>query len=177
MRQNDKPETNVKITGLNAEFYKLKVIFENQALGEKNFNMNLQYGNETTYTIRKNNKGEYVMRFMSSVPLAEAPQSAPAQTVIVYQANPAATPAPVSQQTTTTTTTTTTSGAGSPDNVNVNMGVNVDGHGGGININVSGMDAGTTTSSSHTTVTHSQTTTTTTTTAPPPPAPAPAQVV
>ncbi|HQK98923.1 MAG TPA: hypothetical protein PLH61_12965, partial [Bacteroidia bacterium] len=27
IRQNDRPETNVKITGLNAEFYKLKVIF------------------------------------------------------------------------------------------------------------------------------------------------------
>ena len=26
VRQNDNPETNVKITGLNAEFYKLKVL-------------------------------------------------------------------------------------------------------------------------------------------------------
>jgi hypothetical protein len=34
LRQNDSPETNVRITGLNAEFYKLKVIFENTALGE-----------------------------------------------------------------------------------------------------------------------------------------------
>lgn len=172
VRQNDKPETNVKITGLNAEFYKLKVIFESTALGEKNFNMAIQLGMENTYVIKKNNKGEYVLRFMSAVPLAEAPRSTPQQTVIVYHANPSAAPAPVeTTQTVTTTTTTTGTSMGNPNDVNVNMGVNVNGMGGGININVSGMDGGVMQESS-TTVTHTTTTTTTGgMSAPPPPLP------
>lgn len=182
IRQNEKPETNVKITGLNAEFYKLKVIFESTALGERNFNLALQLGMENTYVIKKNNKGEYVIRFMSAVPLAEAPRSTPAQAVVVYNANPAVEPMPESttSQTVTTTTTTTGAAAGNPDAVNVNMGVNVDGMGGSINFNVSGME-GTTQQSSSTTITHTQTTTTTTSSSgmntPPPPPPAPAPIV
>lgn len=187
VRQNDKPETNVKITGLNAEFYKLKVIFESTALGEKNFNMAVQLGMENTFVVKKNNKGEFVLRFMSAVPLAEAPRSTPQQTVVVYNANPTADPAPApvpteSSQTITTTTTTTGTATGDPNAVNVNMGVNMNGMGGGININVSGMD-GTMTQESSTTVTHTTTTTTTTSSGmttpppPPPPAPAPAPIV
>ena len=179
IRQNEKPETNVKITGLNAEFYKLKVIFESTALGEKNFNLALQLGMENTYVIKKNNKGEYVLRFMSAVPLAEAPRTAPTQTEVVYHANPVAQPVPVeSSQTVTTTTTTTGTPTGNTDAVNINMGVNVDGMGGGINISVSGME-GTTTQQSSTTVTHTTTTTTTSggMNTPPPPPPAPAPIV
>lgn len=178
VRQNNEPETNIKVTGLNAEFYKLKVIFESSALGEKNFNLALELGKESTYVIKKNNKGEFVLRFMSSVALAEAPRSTPQQAVIVYNVNPAANQTPVqsSSQTVSTTTTTTQGSSSNPDNVNVNMGVNVDGVGGSININVSGMEDG---MGSATTTTHSQTTTTTTTTVSgsTAPAPPPAQVI
>jgi hypothetical protein len=159
IRQNAKPETNVKITGLNAEYYKLKVIFDNNALGEKNFNINLALGEETTYCIKKNNKGEYVTRFMSSVPLDQAPSAPASQTVVVYNANPAASNANTTvthQQTTTTTTT----GTSNPDNVNISLGINVDGMGGGINMNVSETDL----DEDHSTSVHSTTTTTTTTT-------------
>ena len=82
LRQNDKPETNVKITGLNAEWYKMKIIFDNTAFGEKNFNLGVQLGNETSYSIKKNNKGEYVLRLISSVPIAEAPSTPASQTVV-----------------------------------------------------------------------------------------------
>lgn len=162
VRQNNEPETNIKITGLNAEFYKLKVIFESAANGEKNFNLAIELGMESTYVIKKNNKGEFVLRFMSSVPIAQAPAPAPSQAVIVYNVNPVATPgATQTSQTISTTTTTTTNGNNAdPNNINMNMGVNVDGMGGSISINVSGMDEGMGSSSS----THSQTTTTTTTT-------------
>ncbi|MFM7015179.1 MAG: DUF4476 domain-containing protein [Bacteroidota bacterium] len=159
IRQNIKPETNVKITGLNAEYYKLKVIFDNQALGESNFNINLALGEETTYCIKKNNKGEYVTRFMSNVPLEQAPQTAASQTVVVYNANPAA--MSTGGNTTVThqqTTTTTTNGSANPDNVNISLGVNVDGMGGGINMNISGTDMG-----GNSTVQSTTTTTTTTT--------------
>ncbi|MBK9319863.1 MAG: DUF4476 domain-containing protein [Bacteroidetes bacterium] len=178
IRQNDKPETNVKITGLSAEFYKLKVIFESTALGEKNFNMAIELGKENTYVIKKNNKGEFVLRFMGSVPLAEAPRNTPAQSTVVYHANPVAQPVEGTMSSQTVTTTTTTQGAstGDPEAVSLNMGMNVDGVGGNISINVSGMD-GTTQQSGTTTVTHTQTTTTTTNVSgintPPPPPPAP----
>lgn len=167
LRQNNAPETNVKITGLNAEFYKMKIIFDNQTLGEKNMNLQLQYGTETTYSIKKNNKGEYVLRFVSQVPLAEAPVSAPAQSVVVYNASHAS--VPVQNYSQTTTTTTTTQGTSDPDAVNVNMGINVGGQGGSLNISMSGMDMEGTSSSQ--TVTHSTTTTTTTTAVVPEPAP------
>jgi hypothetical protein len=159
IQQNTKPETNVKISGLNAEYYKLKIRFSDNMLGEKNFNINLALGEETTYCIKKNNKGEYVTRFMSNVPLDQAPSTPASQTVVVYNANPAASNA----NTTVThqqTTTTTTNGTSNPDNVNISLGINVDGMGGGINMNVSAADLDIDNTSS----VHSTTTTTTTTT-------------
>ena len=62
LRQNEKPETNVKITGLNANAYKLKVIFADAALGQFNENLYLEPGNETTFVIKKNKKNEYVVQ-------------------------------------------------------------------------------------------------------------------
>jgi Domain of unknown function (DUF4476) len=178
VRQNNEPETNIKITGLNAEFYKLKVIFESSALGEKNFNLAIELGKESTYVIKKNNKGEFVLRFMSSVLIAQAPRNSPEQEVVVYHVNPVATATQSSQTTSTTTTTTTNGNNSDPGNVNMNMGVNVDGMGGSISINVSGMDEGMGNASS---TTHSQTTTTTTTTVSgahtPGPVPPPTQVI
>ncbi len=167
LRMNEAPATNVKITDLTGEFYKLKVIFDDKMLGEKSFNLNIsmQQGMEITCNITKNKKGEYVMRYMGSVPVAQAPPPPKESTVIVYSENLPAESSTVTHQTTTATTT-----SGNPDNVSINMGVNVGGQGGSINMNVSGMDA-TTHSHSSTTVTHS--TTTTTTSAPPPPPPAP----
>lgn len=164
VRQNDKPETNVKITGLNAEFYKLKVIFEDPALGEKNLNLYINTGSETSYSLRKNNKGEYVLRLVSEVPVAQAPASAPSQRVVVYNSNPAA--APQGNTVTTQQTTTTTTTHGNPDNVNVNMGFNMNENGGGISIQASGMDMDEQTSVTHTTTTYSTTTTTTSSTPP-----------
>lgn len=158
LRQNDKPETNVKITGLIAEWYKLKVIFENTAQGEQNFNLSVQLGNETSYSIKKNNKGAYVLRLISTVPLAQAPVSAPAQNVVVYNQNPKQNTGVTHSQTTTSITTTHNE---NPDNVNINMGIDAGDQGGNISINMSGMDGETIQSETTTitTVTHSTTTT------------------
>jgi len=184
LKQNETPETNVILTGLNAEFYKLKVIFQNTAIGERNFNLNLQAGMENTFAIKKNKKGEYVLRFVSAVPVNEAPRNlpAPVQPTVQVQ-NPA--PPPVAQpanaavsQTVTTTTQTTTMGNGMPsDAVNIQMGMNVNGQGGNISLQMSGMDMAPEPVST-TTVTHSQTVTTTHQPAPAPaPVPPPAPVV
>lgn len=159
--QNTKTETNVKLTGLNAPSYRTRVIFEDKNLGYVDYTLNfVDMGAEVTYVVKKNSKGAYIVRYVSEVPLAQAPPASPNQAVIVYS-----TQAPVGSATTTTRQTTTTT-TGSPDNVSINMGVNVDGQGGGMNMNISG---GNMESSSSTTTTTTHTTTTTTYNDPPPP--------
>lgn len=165
--QNEKAETNVKLTGLNAPSYKTRIMFADKALGYVDYTLNfIDMGQEVTYTIKKNNKGAYVVRYISEVPLAQAPPAAPNQAVIVYSA------APVAGSSTTTTRQTTTTTTGNPDNVSINMGVNVDGQGGNMNMNISGMDSHMQ-SSSTTTTTTTHTTTTTSSYEDPAPAPAP----
>ena len=174
VRQNTSPETNVKVTGLNAYFYKLKVIFEDTKLGEKDFNLAFNPGMETTFSIKFNSKkNSYSLRPLSEVPLAQALPPAPNQTIVVYSEVPA--PPPAATTVTHTTTTTTTDGTPMPgDNVNVNIGLNMNETGGGINMNVSGGTTQTTTHTTTTTVTH---TTTSEPPAAPPVAPTPAPVV
>lgn len=196
--QNASPETNVRLTSLVAPNYKCRIIFEDTKLGHLDFNMFFNDpGSEVTWNIKKNNKGEYVTRWVSSVPLAQAPPAPANQTVVVYTTTP---PPPVAVATPATTTTTTTvqqsqsSSSGNmgmgDENISLNMGINVGGEGGSISINASGMgmDDGMSSSSSSSTTTTTTTThsvTTTTTGAPgtvvvapaPAPAPPPAQVV
>jgi hypothetical protein len=166
LRQNEKPETNVKIEGLNANFYKMKIIFDDAALGQKNFNMGIEPGTETTYIIKKNNKNEYVLRTMSMVPIAEAPPTSSGSSVVVY--NPSA--APYTGETTVTQQTTTTTTSGAPAGSGVSMGVNVNDAGGNFSMNVSGFDGSGSTMSSQQTTTVT-TTTTSSSMAPPPAAP------
>ncbi|MCC7233468.1 MAG: DUF4476 domain-containing protein [Bacteroidia bacterium] len=159
--QNATPETNVKMTGLNAPGYKARIQFADTKLGYVDFNMFFsEMGYEATWSIKQNKKGEYVVRGISAVPLAQAPPSAPSQTEVVYTNT-----APAATNTTTTvqqTHTSTTHGNG--DNVSINMGMDVGGQGGSISINASGMgtdpDQGMS-STTTTTTTHSVTTTTT----------------
>jgi hypothetical protein len=149
LRQNDRPETNVKIEGLNANFYKMKVIFEDEALGQSNFNLNIEPGSETTYVIKKNNKNAYVLRPMSMVPIAQAPPSPQSTQVVTY--NPGA-PAYTGGETVTQQVTTTTT-QGSPGGAGVSMGINVSDAGGSFNMNVSGFDEIGNTSVQQTTIT------------------------
>lgn len=130
--QNGKPETNIKITGLPAPSYKVKILFEDPNNPTIDKTLMFQQGTETTYNIRKNNKGEYVIRFMNQVPIDEMPPPPPQQHVILYTTIPASisinqtqnnvtmttsgptdfspTPAGTSSTTTVTTTTTTSEG-------------------------------------------------------------------
>lgn len=141
-RQNEAAETNVKITGLTHPNYKLKVIFENDALGEIDKNLFLpEYAAEVTYNIKENKNGEKVVRYVSDVPIAQAPAPASTQTVRTYTST--ARPAVTKQVTVTETRN------GVPNN-NVNVSVNTPM--GGMSINVNDAHV------------HSSSTTTTTTT-------------
>lgn len=163
--QNSKAETNVKMTGLPAPSYKCRILFADTRLGYMDFNMYFpEQGEEITWNIKRNNKGEFVTRMVSAIPIAQAPAPAPNQQVVVYTTTPA-----VATTTTTTTvhqtqTTTTGNGIPSDENVSINMGINVGGEGGSISINASGLDMDTEMNTSGTTTTtHTVTTTTTTT--------------
>ena len=167
-RQNDTPETQVKITGLNTNSYKLKVIFEDPANGTMDKNLFFNEGMETAFNIKKNKKGEWVLRPISETPVAQAPPAPATQTVVIYNPNPA--PAPAHQTTTVTTTTTTTGGVAPAAGTGVSMGVQVNEETGSFNMHVSGFENGgtTTTSSGSMSTTTSTTVTSTGTSAPPP---------
>jgi hypothetical protein len=159
VKMNEAPETKVRIEDLNAPQYKLKVIFEDKNLGvmDKNVYFNTM-GSELTLSIKQNKKGEYVLRMVSEVPVAQAPPAPSNYTVIHYDPNPQpvmTTGVTVVEQTTTTTTTGTPAATGENVNMNVNMGgfgmnVNVNVNEGGYNENVS-MSSTTTTTTTTTT--------------------------
>lgn len=116
IRQNEDSETNVKVTGLNAPLYKAKIIFEDKTWVELDKNVYMpDYPAEVTYTVRKGKKGEYVLRYVSDIPLAQAHPPAPQQRVIALNT----TSSPVVQHTGSITEHTTT-----PD-TNVSAGMSV----------------------------------------------------
>lgn len=171
VRQNATPETNVKVTGLNAANYKAKIIFEKQNLFDIDQNVYLMsggdHGKDTEYTydiIEK--KGSYKLRWMSEAPINSTAPAAANQTVVIYTTTDAVVaPAPVVSSTTTTTTTqtapvTTTSTTTTGTTENVNVGMNVNGMGVNMNISINDAPGGAVTSSSTTTTTHSTTVTT-----------------
>ena len=80
----------LKISELVAPSYKIKIIFKDSTIKELDKTIYFQENSaEVTYVIRKNNKNEYVVRFMNSVPIAQAPPTPPqSQTQIVYTTTP-----------------------------------------------------------------------------------------
>lgn len=161
--QNSSAETNVKLTQLPAPNYKCRLMFADTKLGYLDFNVYFQdAAEELTMSVKQNKKGEYVTRFVSSIPIASAPPTPASQKIFIFT-----TTAPVSETVTTsvsTTTTTHTNGSNSSgDNINMQMGIQVDENGGSININANGMDNDDNliaSSSTTTTTTHTVTTTT-----------------
>jgi len=87
--QNEKPETNIKITSVPALSYKVNIIFENPKIPGINKTLMFQEGSETSYTIRKNKKGVYMIRFMKQVPYNQFENSPADQDVIMFRTVPA----------------------------------------------------------------------------------------
>jgi len=120
--QNDKPETNVKITDLPAPSYKLKIIFADSKIPELDKNLMFQQGTESTFNIKKNNKGEYVVRFLNSVPIEQVLPPPPGQRIIVFTTVPPSTT--IINQTQVNSTTINNTNVAADGNINVNMNVN-----------------------------------------------------
>jgi hypothetical protein len=150
IRQNDKPETNIRVTGLNSSALNVRVEFQDQSLPKLKQNMMPEPGFEHTINIRRNMKKELKMAYFGRVALADAPQGG--ATNIAYHTSENAVDngtSNTSQTTNTdysnntnfntgnggvsiTTTTTSTQISTNPNNVSINMGGN------GINVNMSG---------------------------------------
>ncbi len=199
-KSNSAPQANVKIQGLTSEFYQARIDFEDPMLSDfAEGNFAVQRGSEFTYIIKKNKKGEYVLRYYGQIDgtiTEEKPQSNAEvksfaevdeteqqaddvqinQTISIQEQPVAKTT--VTQTTTTTTKSQPTKPAQSTGG-NVSMGINVDGVNMGISINATemdgNMDMNVDVEETHqTTVTTTTTTTTTQQEPAPKPAPRPA---
>jgi hypothetical protein len=115
--QNPAPVTNVMIKELPSPSYKAKILFEDKSIPELNKNLMFQHGTETTFCIKKNSKGEYVVRFLNQVAIEQAPPPPPAQQIIMYTTVPA-----VSTTITTQTQTTTSIGTGAVTGISAEQG-------------------------------------------------------
>ncbi len=104
IKQNETPQTNVKVSGLTEPNYKMKVIFENNSLPAIDKAIYTQDVDgkytSTSYEVKKDKKGNYVLRIAS---YNETPTDATAQysAPLVIVERPAA---PLTQTTQTTTT-------------------------------------------------------------------------
>lgn len=148
---NSAPKSNVKLQNLTSEFYQARVDFQDVTLADfSNNNFALHAGMEVTYQVKKNKKGEYVLRFYTENPISStaANQSndnnAAAKDFAVVDDAPA-TPSATQTNTTVqsggtsqTTTTTIVTGTNSTQNNtgSIGMNINVDGVNMGMNVNV-----------------------------------------
>lgn len=121
LRQNENPATNVKVSGLDAPNYKVKIIFENQAVAPFDQTVYLMDGGtevdskEFSYSLELKKNGEWKLKPNSIADISTTPPPAD-QVVYVYN-----TAGPATPKTTTIVSTTTTTG-GQAEIVNINMG-------------------------------------------------------
>lgn len=201
--QNDAPKANVKVSGLTGEFYQARIDFEDAALADFAQNsMMVQAGTEVTYLIKKNKKGEYVLRFNGEAPISgssvatdsdisEAKKISVVDKGTAVETTPAVKtveePETIDSAVHTTVTTTTTSKssttpAPAPTSEKVGINMNVGGVSMGVNMNIEGegmdmdmnMDAEETETTTVTTTTKTSGTKTATTPVKPAAVPAPA---
>jgi hypothetical protein len=130
--QNPNPKSNIKVTDLVAPNYKLKIKFADPKLGEIDKNLMFNQGTEATFVIKKNNKGEYVVRFMNEIPIEQSPQYTTDQEVITYTPTPAVTTTYTQSQ----TTTVTNGNNINPGNGSITIGVNMNDPNMNINMNM-----------------------------------------
>jgi hypothetical protein len=135
IRQNEKPETNVRVNGLTNAYYTAKIIFDNQNLPAIDRKMLMVVDadgmmGEVTYKITNNNKGEQILRYFSFTPAAQVLPPPANVTVVSYNT----TPLPAITFNTHVVETTTTTVDDNYDNVNI--GINVGGISVGANVNV-----------------------------------------
>ncbi|MBL7902733.1 MAG: DUF4476 domain-containing protein [Bacteroidia bacterium] len=162
VKQNNKPESNVKVTGLSPNV-SLRIEFEDKAKPQLKQNMAMEPGFEHTVRIKEDSKKQLKLRYFGQTALND-PGNAGAATVAYHSTETTGDNGTAVNQTTSsggsvsqTTVTTTTTQVNTNTNVDPNnVAVNVNMAGVGISMNVSGMEnmsGGTLNSTSSTTVT------------------------
>lgn len=134
-RQNDKPETNIRLEELPQPYYNCKIIFEDKSLKDITKNMLMLTDangvpQDVTYKIKKDKNGKPILRFFSFIP-AEQNMVRPSNCAVYRFGNPSqviAGPGFVQQ----TTTVQQQSRGGNGVGLNVNVG--------GVNVNVNAND-------------------------------------
>ncbi len=144
------PQSNLKLQNLTSEFYQARVDFQDATLPDfSNNNFALHPGMEVTYQVKKNKKGEYVLRYYTENPIssnstANSPSTSNVKDFAVVDDAPASTTQTPNNTGTAiggnsnTTTTTTVTGTNTKPNTggNIGMNINVDGVNMGMNVNV-----------------------------------------
>jgi hypothetical protein len=104
VRQNATPTTNVKVSNLSGDGVKVKVVFEKALPAMDKFVM-LNPGEHSVFAIRKNKKGEYALRMVSTNAVASSP------TLSEPKSQPSSPSQPNTGGSTVSTTSTTTQNA------------------------------------------------------------------
>jgi hypothetical protein len=139
---NSSPLSNVKLQGLTSEFYQARVDFQDATLADfSNNNFALHPGMEVTYQIKKNKKGEYILRYYTENAISatsKANTNTDNNSVKDFAVVDDAPDAPALDGGNSKTTTTTTTGTNSTQNNtgNIGMNINVDGVNMGMNVNI-----------------------------------------
>lgn len=147
---NSAPQANVKLQGLTSEFYQARVDFQDATLADfSNNNFALHQGMEVTYQVKKNKKGEYVLRYYTENPISSgattnnasdnnAKDFAVADDTPVGTTQTSDNTGTVNRGNSNTTTTTTVTGTNTKPTTggNVGLNINVDGVNMGMNVNV-----------------------------------------
>lgn len=146
VKQNDVPQSNVKVEGLEANAVQAQVIFDGATPPLKQL-IALEAGRQMTFVVKKNNKGSYVFRLISNselpaVPVTSGSYTSPAETP-PSSGQPSATPA-------TTVTVPATSVSVNGTSVKVNVSAGETSANTNVNIQVDGLTPGVTTTQSTT---------------------------
>lgn len=152
VRQNQNPETNIRVDGLFNEYYTAKIIFNKEDMLplEKNHLMVVDLNNnrgEMTYKIKRTKKGKLKLGFFSFTPAPQVLPPPPHIHVVEYNIVPL--PEIIFMETTTTTTTSDAPG----ENVDVQINMGGIGINASVNINESDVQSSTTTTTTTTTTT------------------------
>jgi hypothetical protein len=142
IKQNDTPQTNVKVSGLSASNYKAKIIFDNNAIPAIDKTIFTKNGEDKyysmSYNIRKDKNGNYVLRLNSMDEAATTPPSGQYTTQLWVEDRPAT----VQTNQTTTTVTTNANSNVNGGGVSINATDPVTGQGVSINMNVNAGNTG-----------------------------------
>jgi len=146
VKQNDKAESNVKVTGVTPNI-SLRIEFENKALPNLKQNMALEAGFEHTAKITRDMKKQLKLRYFGQVPLDEASNNN--VPTVAYHTSENATTGNYNTATTddntnttvTTTTRTTKTNTVTNNPNNIAVDVNMSGAGISMNVNTTGIDS------------------------------------